>query len=87
MGMKNILLPLLFVGFVACSTPASADHTDNGECLDEIKHFQSLLKTTSADDSTKNSAKDLRDAGNAKRITGKEADCETIYKQAIDLID
>jgi hypothetical protein len=54
--------------------------------LDEIKHFQSLLKTSSASAEAKASAKAKRDEGNAKRVTGKEAECEALYKQAIALI-
>lgn len=81
--MKRFLATLALVTIASVSV---ADHTDNGRCLDEIKHFQSLLKTTSASAEAKATALAKRDAGNAKRVTGKEAECEALYKQAIALI-
>lgn len=81
--MKRLLATLAFVVLASTSV---ADHSDNGRCIDEIQHFQSLLKTSSASAEVKASAKAKRDQGNAKRIAGKEADCETLYKEAIALI-
>lgn len=83
MRMKRILATL---AFLVLATTAVADHSDNGRCLDEIRHFQSLFKTTTAGAEAKASALAKRDAGNAKRITGKEAACEALYKEAIALI-
>ena len=81
--MKKLLATLVFVTIASVS---AADHSDNGRCIDEILHFQSLLKTSSASAEAKASALAKRDAGNAKRVTGKEAECEALYKQAIALI-
>jgi hypothetical protein len=81
--MKKLLATLAFITIASVSF---ADHSDNGKCLDEIKHFQSLLKTSSASAEAKASAKAKRDQGNAKRVTGKEAECEALYKEAIALI-
>lgn len=81
--MKRFLATLAFITIASVSV---ADHSDNGRCLDEIKHFQALYKTSTASAEAKASAIAKRDAGNAKRLTGKEAECEALYKEAIALI-
>ena len=55
--IKKLLLGLALITLVACSTPAEAnDVADDGKCLDDIKHYNHLVKTTGASDSDKASA-------------------------------
>lgn len=79
--MKQFLLSLAFIGLVACSTPAQADHTDNGKCLDEIKHWNGLT------DAQKREADAVakRDEGAGKWQEGDKSACESAYKEAITL--
>jgi hypothetical protein len=65
---------------IGCSQ-AEADHSDNGKCLDEIKHWNSLT------DAQKNEAdaKAKRDEGANHWAQGDKAECEADYKQAIIL--
>lgn len=81
--MKRFLATLALITIASTSV---ADHVDNGRCLDEIKHFQSLYRTSTASAEAKASAIAKRDQGNARRVTGKEAECEALYKEAIALI-
>ena len=60
---------------------------DNGVCLDEIQEYQALVKTTSANQSDKDSAWAKKESAIGKRISGHEEDCETLMQEAIDLID
>jgi hypothetical protein len=60
---------------------------DNGVCLDEIQEYQALVKTTSANQSDKDSAHAKKESAIGKRISGHEEDCETLMQEAIDLID
>ena len=78
--MKRLLLIMMFGLLIACSK-AEADHSDNGKCLDEIKHWNSL------NDAQKNQAdaKAKRDEGSNHWAQGDKADCEADYKQAIIL--
>ena len=79
--MKKLLLIALFGFVVACSTPAEADHSDNGKCLDEIKHWNSLTgaQKKEADAVAK------RDEGATHWAQGEKSECEADYKQAIIL--
>ena len=61
--MKKLLLISAFALLVGCSSAEANDVADDGKCLDDIKHFNHLLKTTSADQSTKDAAKAKRDEG------------------------
>ena len=79
--MKKLLLIMLFGVLVACSTPADADHSDNGKCLDEIKHWNGLTNAQKkeADAVVK------RDEGANAWATGDKEACETAYTEAITL--
>ena len=86
--MKKLLLISVFGLLVACSTPASAnDVADDGKCLDDIKHYNHLVKTTDANDSDKASAIVERDKGSEAWATGDKEACETAYQAAWALID
>ena len=65
--MKQFLLSLAFIGLVACSTPAQADHTDNGKCLDEIKHWNGLTDAQKREADAPNIDKRIYSAGFLKR--------------------
>tara|TARA_Y100001972_G_scaffold112938_1_gene147128 strand:- start:399 stop:656 length:258 start_codon:yes stop_codon:yes gene_type:complete len=79
--MKRLLLISAFGLLVACSTPAEADHSDNGKCIDEIKHWNSLT------DSQKSEADAVakRDEGTGEWVKGDKVKCEAAYKSAITL--
>jgi len=79
--MKKLLSIMLFGVLVACSTPADADHSDNGKCLDEIKHWNGLTNAQKkeADAVVK------RDEGANAWATGDKEACETAYTEAITL--
>jgi len=86
--MKKLLLISVFGLLVACSTPASAnDVADDGKCLDDIKHYNHLVKTTGANQSTKDAAIVERDKGSEAWATGDKEACETAYQAAWALID
>ena len=86
--MKKLLLISVFGLLVACSTPASAnDVADDGKCLDDIKHYNHLVKTTSASDENKAAAIVKRDEGSNHWAPGDKEKCETAYQAAWALID
>ena len=78
--MKKILLISALALLIGCSQ-ADADHSDNGKCLDEIKHWNSLT------DAQKSEADAVakRDEGSNHWAQGDKAECEADYKQAIIL--
>jgi len=78
--MKRLLLISAFALLVGCAS-AEADHSDNGKCLDEIKHWNGL--TDAQKSQTDAVAK--RDEGSNHWAQGDKADCEADYKQAIIL--
>ena len=59
---------------------------DNGKCEDELKEYDRLLGITSASDEDKASALSKRDEAVSKRMTGRMEDCETLMREALDLI-
>ena len=86
--MKKLLSIMAFTVLVACSTPASAnDVADDGKCLDDIKHYNHLVKTTSASDENKAAAIVKRDEGSNHWAQGDKEKCETAYQAAWALID
>ena len=86
--MKKLLSILALSMMVACSTPAEAnDVADDGKCLDDIKHYNHLVKTTSASDEDKAAAIVKRDEGSNHWATGDKEKCETAYQAAWALID
>ncbi len=86
--IKKLLLGLALITLVACSTPASAnDVADDGKCLDDINHYNHLVKTTDASDSDKASAVVERDKGSEAWAQGDKEKCETAYQAAWALID
>ena len=101
--MKNILLTILFLMFVACASQKAeaveVDFTsgsdaqsvtalgDNGKCIDEITEYDRLLGITSASDEDKASALTKRDEALSLRLTGRIEECETLMQEANDLID
>ena len=78
--MKRLLLTSAFALLIGCSQ-ADADHSDNGKCLDEIKHWNSLTgaQKNEAD------AKAKRDEGTNQWAQGNKEACETAYTEAIIL--
>jgi hypothetical protein len=76
--MKKILATVIMTLF---TLPTFADHSDNGKCIDEIKHWNSLS------DAEKNEAdaKAKRDEGTSHWVAGEKPECEADYKQAIIL--
>ena len=97
--MKNILLTILFLMFATFSVNAvEVDFTggsdevskqalgDNGKCIDEITEYDRLLGITSASDEDKASALVKREEAISKRMTGRMEDCETLMREALDLI-
>lgn len=79
--MKKLLLISAFALVIACSTPASADHSDDGKCLDEIKHWNSLTGAEKREADAKAKANE----GANHWAQGDKAECEADYKQAIIL--
>ena len=97
--MKNILLTILFLMFATFSVNAvevdftkgsdeqsKATLADNGKCEDELTEYDRLLGITSASDEDKASALVKRDEAISKRMTGRMEDCETLMREALDLI-
>ena len=78
--MKKILLISAMALLIGCSQ-AEADHSDNGKCLDEIKHWNSLTDAQKSEAD----AKAKRDEGANHWAQGDKAECEADYKQAIIL--
>ena len=78
--MKKLLLIVLFGLVIACSK-AEADHSDNGKCLDEIKHWNSLTEAQKSEAD----AVAKRDEGSNAWAVGDKSACEAAYKQAIIL--
>ena len=74
---KLAIATLLFL----FSTVAVADHADNGKCLDEIKHWNTLT----GDQKSEADAVAKRDEGAGHWVSGDKAACEAAYKQAIIL--
>ena len=74
---KLAIATLLFL----FSTVALADHADNGKCLDEIKHWNSLTEAQKSEAD----AVAKRDEGAGHWVSGDKAACEAAYKQAIVL--
>jgi len=86
--IKKLLVGFALITLVACSTPASAnDVADDGKCLDDIKHYNHLVKTTSASDADKASAIVKRDEGAEAWAQNEKEKCETAYQAAWALID
>ena len=98
--MKNILLTIIFLMFATFSVNSveidftkgsdSVDSSvplgDNGKCVDELTEYDRLLGITSASDEDKASALTKRDEAISKRMTGRMEDCETLMREALDLI-
>ena len=97
--MKNILLTILFLMFATFSVNAvEIDFTsgsdaqskavlaDDGKCEDELTEYDRLLGITSASDEDKSSALVKREEAISKRMTGRMEDCETLMREALDLI-
>jgi len=78
--MKRLLLLSAFALLIGCAS-AEADHSDDGKCLDEIKHWNSLTKSQKAE----SDAKDKANEGATHWAQGDKAECEADYKQAIIL--
>jgi len=77
--MKRLLLTSALALFISVS--ASADHSDDGKCLDEIKHWNSL----SGAQKNEADAKAKRDEGTNAWAQGDKEACETAYTEAIIL--
>ena len=78
--MNKLLLISALALLIGCSS-ADADHSDNGKCLDEIKHWNGLsdAQKSEADAVAK------RDEGSTHWAQGQKSECEADYKQAIIL--
>ena len=85
--IKKLLLGLGLLILVACSSAEANDVADDGKCLDDIKHYNHLVKTTTASDADKASAIVKRDEGSELWATGDKPACETAYQAAWALID
>ena len=96
--MKQFLLTLIFLLFLSPAWAVEIDFTsgsdaattavlaDDGKCIDEITEYDRLLAITSASDEDKASALVKRDEAISKRMTGRMEDCETLMREALDLI-
>ena len=78
--MKKLLLISAFALLIGCSQ-AEADHSDNGKCLDEIKHWNGLTEAQKKE----TDAVAKRDEGTNAWASGDKEKCETAYTQAITL--
>ena len=99
--MKQFLLTLIFLLFCSPVWAVEVDFTkgsdvdalnqdltyaDNGTCEDEFVEYDRLLGITAASEGDKDAAVVLRDEAISKRMTGRQEDCETLMREAIDLI-
>ena len=99
--MKHFLLTFIFLLFCSPVWAVDVDFTqgsevdalnqdltyaDNGTCEDEFVEYDRLLGITSASDEDKASAVTKRDEAISIRMTGRQEDCETLMREAIDLI-
>lgn len=85
--IKKLLVGFALLTLVACSSAEANDVADDGKCLDDIKHYNHLVKTTSASDEDKAAAKAKRDEGSEAWAQGEKEACETAYQAAWALID
>ena len=85
--MKKLLIISAFALLVGCSSAEANDVADDGKCLDDIKHYNHLIKTTGANQATKDAAIVERDKGSEAWATGDKEACETAYQAAWALID
>ena len=85
--IKKLLAGLALLTLVACSSAEANDVADDGKCLDDIKHYNHLVKTTGADQAAKDAAIVERDKGSEAWATGDKEACETAYQAAWALID
>ena len=85
--MKKLIMIMMFGLLIACSRAEANDVADDGKCLDDIKHYNHLVKTTSASDDDKAAAIVKRDEGSNHWAQGNKEECETAYQAAWALID
>jgi len=85
--MKKLIMIMMFGLLIACSKAEANDVADDGKCLDDIKHYNHLVKTTSASDDDKAAAIVKRDEGSNHWAQGNKEECETAYQAAWALID
>ena len=85
--MKKLIMIMMFGLLIACSKAEANDVADDGKCLDDIKHYNHLVKTTSARDDDKAAAIVKRDEGSNHWAQGNKEECETAYQAAWALID
>ena len=85
--MKKLILISAFALLVGCSSAEANDVADDGRCLDDIKHYNHLVKTTDANQATKDAAIVERDKGSNEWAQGNKEACETAYQAAWALID
>ena len=76
--MKHLLLTAVCCVFIGS---AAADHSDNGKCIDEIKHWNGLTEAQKSEAD----AVAKRDEGSNAWAVGDKPACEAAYKQAIIL--
>ncbi len=96
--MKQFLLTLIFLLFcsplwaveIDFSSGSDAASTavlaDDGKCVDEITEYDRLIGITSASDEDKASALAKREEATGERLTGRNEECETLMREALDLI-
>ena len=85
--MKKLIMIMMFGLLITCSKAEANDVADDGKCLDDIKHYNHLVKTTSASDDDKAAAIVKRDEGSNHWAQGNKEECETAYQAAWALID
>jgi hypothetical protein len=85
--MKKLIMIMMFGLLIACSKAEANDVADDGKCLDDIKHYNHLVKTTTASDDDKAAAIVKRDEGSNHWAQGNKEECETAYQAAWALID
>ena len=84
--MKKLLLTIVASAFMFTGVWAN-DVADDGKCLDDIQHYNHLVKTTSASDEDKAAAIEKRNEGSNYWASGDKEKCETAYQAAWALID